>query len=65
MIADTALIDRTKVGAMRFYVAMRGIRFCEEGEGEDTSLLMGEGSGVGENMVKDGPFTLIFIGARL
>ena len=65
MIADTTLIDRTKVGAMRFDVAMSGIGFCEEGECEDASLLMGEGSGVGENMVKDGPFTLIFVGARL
>lgn len=65
MIADATLIDRTKVSAMRFYVAMRGIGFGEEGEGEDASLLMGEGSGVSENMVKDRPFTLVFVGAWL
>ena len=39
MIADATLIDRTKVGAMRFHVSMRGIGFGEEGEGEERECL--------------------------
>ena len=64
MVADAALIDGTKVGAIGFDVAMCGVGFGEEGEGEDARLLVGEGSGVGEQMVNRGPFALVFVGAR-
>ena len=65
MVADATLIDRTLIGSIGFDVAVSGVWFCEEGQVQDACLLVGKGSGVGENMVEDGPFTLVFVGARL
>ena len=63
MVADAALVDGTLVGAIGFDVAVSRVGFGEEGESEDACLPMGEGSGVGEQMVNRGPFALVFVGA--
>ena len=65
VVADAPLIGGTLVSAVGFVASMCAIMFEEEWEGKDASLLMGEGSGVGENMVDGGPFTLVFVGTRL
>ena len=65
MVADATLIDRTLIGAIGFDVAVSGVWFCEEGQVQDACLLVGKGSGVGENMVENRPFALILVSARL
>ena len=65
MVADAPLIGGTLVSAVGFVASMCAIMFEEEWEGKDASLLMGEGGGVGEEMVDGGPFTLVFVGAWL
>ena len=59
MVADAAVIAGAEVGAVGLHVAMGGVGFGEEGEGEDAGLLVGKGGGVGENVVEDGPFALV------
>lgn len=51
MVADATLVEGAEVGAIGFHVAVSGVGLSEEGECEDAGLLMGEGSGVGEQMV--------------
>ena len=51
MVADATLVEGAEVGAIGFHVAVSGVGLSEEGEFEDASLLMGEGSGVGEEVV--------------
>ena len=50
---------------MWFVASMSAITFKKEWQGKDAGLLMGEGGGVGEEMVDSGPFTLVFVGAWL
>ena len=42
-------------------MAINGVWLGEERECEDACLLMGEGGGVGENVVNGGPFALILV----
>ena len=51
MVADATLVEGAEVGAIGFHVAVSGVGLSEEGECENAGLLMGEGSGVGEQMV--------------
>ena len=51
MVADATLISGTEIGAVGFVSAICDITFSEKGECEDAGLLMGEGSGVGEEVV--------------
>ena len=51
MVADATLVEGAEVGAIGFHVAVSGVGLSEKGECEDASLLMGEGSGVGEEVV--------------
>lgn len=51
MVTDATFIGRTEIGAFGLLTTMGGVWFDEEGEGEDAGLLMGEGSGVGEDVV--------------
>ena len=65
VVTDASLIDRTLIGAMRLVASVCGVTFEEGREGEDACLLVGKGSGVGEDVVKNGPLALIFVGAWL
>ena len=65
MVADAAVIAGAEIGAVGLHVAMGGVGFGEEGEGEDVGLLVGKGGGVGENVVEGGPFALVCVGAGL
>ena len=51
MVADATLINSTKIGAIGFVSSVCGIMLKKEGKCEDAGLLMGERSGVGEEMV--------------
>ncbi len=51
MVADATLVEGAEVGAIGFVSTICDITFKEKGECEDAGLLMGEGSGVGEEVV--------------
>ena len=63
VVADAALIGEAEVSATGFRVAVAAVRLCEEWQGQDACVLMGEGGGVGEDVVERGPFALVLIGA--
>lgn len=64
VVAGTAEIVGSTIRSVRFLVVAEWVWLGEEGEGEDACQQVGEGSGMGENVVNRGPFSLILIGAR-